>query len=363
METYHALGIMSGTSLDGLDLALCRFTCSGKHWTHAIDKATTVPYPDRWFRRLGQAHTLNAHSFLVLHKEFGRFMGEQVNAFLSDPARPDLVASHGHTLFHTPSLGLTFQIGDGATLAATCGITTICDFRSLDVALGGQGAPLVPAGDEMLFGNYDFCLNLGGFANISFRKDNRRIAYDICPVNSLLNPLSRRLGLPFDEDGKAGRSGKIIDALLAILDSNPYYQSPPPKSLGREWLEQNILPHISTEAYSIPDLLRTVYQHAAGQISSNLTGDPSGNVLVTGGGAYNRFLLELIRQNTRCNLVLPDDRLIQFKEALIFAFLGVLRMRNEINCLASVTGARQDSSSGVVYIQKKSEDLEILTQP
>ena len=349
METYHALGIMSGTSLDGLDLALCRFAHSGKKWTHTVEKATTIPYPDPWFRRLEQAHTLDAHSFLLLHKEFGRYMGEQVHVFLKDSTRPDLVASHGHTIFHTPSQGLTFQMGDGAALAAECGITTVCDFRSLDVALGGQGAPLVPAGDEMLFGNYDFCLNLGGFANISFRKNNRRIAYDICPVNSLLNPLSRKLGLPFDRDGKAGRSGKIIHEVLEALNANPFYQSPPPKSIGREWLEKNILPYLDTETYPVPDLLHTVYHHAAGQIASNLSGDSSRKVLVTGGGAYNRFLLDLIRENTRCTLVLPEDLLIQFKEALIFAFLGVLRMRNEINCLASVTGARMDSSSGCVY--------------
>jgi len=349
METYHVLGIMSGTSLDGLDLALCRFTLSGKQWTHALEKATTLPYPDLWVRRLAEAHSLDAFSFLMLHKEYGRFMGEQVNAFLKDGTRPDLVASHGHTIFHNPSQGLTFQLGDGATLAAECGITTVCDFRSLDVALGGQGAPLVPIGDEILFGNYDFCLNLGGFANISYRMNNRRIAFDICPVNILLNPLSRKLGLPYDRDGKAGRSGKTIHELLATLDSDPYYQTLPPKSLGREWLEKNVLPHFNTDAHSVPDLLHTVYQHAAGQIAITLSGDPSIKVLVTGGGAYNRFLLDLIRENTQCTIVLPDDLLIQFKEALIFAFLGVLRMRNEINCLASVTGARKDSSSGIAY--------------
>jgi anhydro-N-acetylmuramic acid kinase len=353
METYRVLGIMSGTSLDGLDLALCRFTLSDKQWTYSIDKAATIPYPDPWFRRLEQAHTLDARSFLMLHKEFGRYIGEKVNAYLNDSTRPDLIASHGHTIFHTPSQGLTFQMGDGAVLAAECGITTVCDFRSLDVALGGQGAPLVPAGDEMLFGSYDFCLNLGGFANISFRKNGRRLAYDICPVNILLNALSRKLGLPFDRDGKAGRSGKIIDEILTFLDSESYYQAPPPKSLGREWLEQHILPHIDTKNYPVPDLLRTVYQHVATQISSNLSGDPSCKVLITGGGAYNQFLLEKIRENTLCNLVLPDDLLIQFKEALIFAFLGVLRMRNEINSLASVTGARQDSSTGLVVFPKK----------
>jgi anhydro-N-acetylmuramic acid kinase len=217
------------------------------------------------------------------------------------------------------------------------------------MALGGQGAPLVPAGDEFLFGTYDFCLNLGGFANISFRKAGQRIAYDICPVNSLLNNLSRRHGQPFDKEGITGRSGSIVDVLLASLNADPYYQAPPPKSLGREWLEQHILPPFNTALYPVQDLLRTAYEHIAVQISSALANDHTKKVLVTGGGAYNRLLLERISENTRCKLILPDDLLIQYKEALIFAFLGVLRIRNEINCLASVTGARQDSSAGIVY--------------
>lgn len=354
MATYHALGIMSGTSLDGLDLAMCRFTYSGKRWTFSIEKATTLTYPDIWLRRIAQAHTLDAFSFLLLHKDYGKFIGERVNDFLSsEDLQPDLLASHGHTVFHTPSQGLTFQLGDGAVLAAMCGITTVCDFRSFDVALGGQGAPLVPIGDDILFADFDYCLNLGGFGNISYRKGNRRIAYDICPVNILLNTLAQKIGLPYDKDGKTGRTGKIIDSLLTTLDSLSFYATPPPKSLGREWLEQHVLPLISNQTYSISDVMRTVYQHIAQQVSANIIGDASKKVLVTGGGTYNSFLLELIRENTRCDLVIPDDKVIQFKEALIFAFLGVLKIRNEINCLASATGSLQDSSSGVVYIPKK----------
>ncbi len=351
MKNWLALGIMSGTSLDGLDLALCRFSKSGKHWTYTIEKALTVPYTDEWFKRLAGASSLDALSFLLLHKEYGRYIGGQIKAFLpGGDTLPDLVASHGHTIFHTPSQGLTFQLGDGAVLAATCGITTVADFRSLDIALGGQGAPLVPIGDEMLFGSFDYCLNLGGFANISYRKESRRIAFDICPVNILINHLSLKLGLPFDKDGNTGRSGKVINPVLTALDSLPYYTVAPPKSLGREWLEQQVLPLVNHADYAMPDLLRTVYQHIAIQIAAHIVGNSTKKVLVTGGGSYNTFLLDQIKENTDCSLVIADDPIIQYKEALIFALLGVLRINNQINCLASVTGARQDSSSGIVYL-------------
>lgn len=350
MGSRRALGIMSGTSLDGLDLALCRFSNTGEQWTYVIENALTVPYPEDWYKKLAGASSLDAFSLLLLHKEYGKYIGEQVNAFLpAENALPDLVASHGHTVFHDPSKGLTFQLGDGAVIAATCGITTACDFRSLDVALGGQGAPLVPIGDELLFGGYDYCLNLGGFANISFRKDKHRLAFDICPVNILLNHLALKSGLSFDRDGNIGRSGKVIDPVLKALDALAYYRTPPPKSLGREWLEHQVLPLVSHHGFIIPDLLRTAYQHIAGQISAVIRDDHA-SVLVTGGGTYNNFLLELISENTGCTLVIPDDKVIQYKEALIFALLGVLRNNHEINCLSSVTGARKDTSSGIVYL-------------
>ena len=350
MESYFALGIMSGTSLDGLDLAFCRLSNCGKQWSYVIEKTLTVPYPGEWYQKLAGASSLDALSFLLLHKEYGKYIGEQVNAFLSEGnILPDLVASHGHTVFHKPAQGLTFQLGDGAVLAATCGIITVCDFRSLDVALGGQGAPLVPMGDEILFGKFDYCLNLGGFANISYRQEERRLAFDICPVNILINHLSLKLGLSFDKEGNTGRSGTVISPVLAALDGLSYYKTPPPKSLGREWLEHQVLPLVNNPSYTIPDLLRTVYQHIAGKISSVISGNPDKKALVTGGGSYNSFLLELIRENTDCSLIIPDDKLIQYKEALIFALLGILKIRNEINCLSSVTGAEKDSSSGIVY--------------
>ncbi|MBN1413828.1 MAG: anhydro-N-acetylmuramic acid kinase [Bacteroidales bacterium] len=349
-NTYRALGIMSGTSLDGIDIALCYFSFTKKKWQYSIEKATTVPYPDAWYRRLKQAHTLDACSFLLLHKEYGKYIGDQVNAFLENTKPPDLIASHGHTVFHTPTQGLTFQLGDGAVLAATCKNITVCDFRSYDIALGGQGAPLVPIGDELLFDEFDYCLNLGGFANISYRLSDRRIAYDICPVNCIINHLSHKIGLPFDTDGNTGRSGKIIESLLTTLNRIPYYLAPPPKSLSREWLEKIVMPLIDTCEHSIPDLIRTIYQHIVRQIAANISNDPARIMLVTGGGALNVFLMELIRESIRCKIVIPDNTIIKYKEALIFALLGVLRIRKEINCLASATGARRDSSSGIIYL-------------
>lgn len=353
MNTYYVLGIMSGTSLDGLDLALCRFTKEGIEWKYNIEKASTVSYSLYWHDQLLNAHKLSLTEFLLLHKKYGQYIGEQVNNFCADGVYPDLIASHGHTIFHIPAQGLTFQLGDGATLAATCMITTVCDFRSFDVALGGQGAPLVPIGDELLFGNYDYCLNLGGFANISYKENNHRIAFDICPVNTVINYLASHTGCTFDDKGKIGRSGKIIVPLLDALDSIAYYNDLPPKSLGREWLEKYFMPLISNSRYSIPDRIRTVYQHIAGRIASSISKNKQASMLVTGGGAFNEFLIELLNQMAGCKIIIPDEKLIKYKEALIFAFLGLLRYNHEINCLSSVTGAKTDSSSGVVYFIKK----------
>jgi anhydro-N-acetylmuramic acid kinase len=353
MQTYHVLGIMSGTSLDGLDLALCKFVHDGIGWNYAIEKSQTTVYPDSWHQKLEQAHTLDAFSLLTLHKEYGRYLGEQVKAFLQSSEPPDLIASHGHTVFHRPEAGITFQIGDGAVLAATTGLTTVCDFRTLDMALGGQGAPLVPVGDELLFGSFDYCLNLGGFANISFREGNNRLAFDICPVNILVNHLANKLDRSFDENGDIGRKGRIIDTLLTDLESISYYSYPYPKSLGREWLERFVIPLFNTQEWLVQDMIRTAYQHITSRITACLISDPSRKMLVTGGGACNTFLMELLKESTACSIAIPDMDIIQYKEALIFAFLGLLKTRNEINCLSSVTGSREDSSSGVVYSIKK----------
>ncbi len=356
---YCALGIMSGTSLDGLDLALCNFKFRNNIWEFDIEKAVTIDYDQDWKFRLENASHLSGYQLIELHRRYGEYIGLQVNKFLSTcKSKPSIISSHGHTVFHEPQNKINFQIGDGSSIAATTGITTVSDFRSLDINLGGQGAPLVPIGDQLLFGEFDYCINLGGFANIShFNEKNIRVAYDICPVNIVLNSLASQLGLPFDKGGELGRSGKINKPLLDSLNQIPYYTQKPPKSLGKEWLEKNVNPIISRYSLSIIDKLRTFYEHSAYQIVNSLkielpNREISPKVLFSGGGAFNKFLIELIENQSNIDIVIPDKIVIEYKEALIFALLGVLRIQKQVNCLKSVTGAQYDNCGGQIFYIK-----------
>jgi anhydro-N-acetylmuramic acid kinase len=342
-----SLGIMSGTSLDGVDLALCRFKENKGIWKYDILDAVTVPYTTNWESKLRSAHRLNVQDFLLLHNEYGKYIGNLAKQFLEKKPAPDIISSHGHTIFHQPENGFTFQLGNGAAIAANTHITTISDFRSLDVALGGQGAPLVPVGDELLFREYDYCLNLGGIANISFDQNNERKAYDICPVNQVLNHLASQKHKLYDKDGEIGASGKIDISLLNSLNSLDYYSQKYPKSLSREWIEQNINTLLTDSAISTEDQLATFYEHISYQISRSVF--TNGKIMVTGGGAKNKFLIKKLFEKLSCEIVIPDDQLIDFKEALIFAFLGVLRFTGRLNCFASVTGAKTDSIAGTIY--------------
>lgn len=340
------LGLMSGTSLDGLDLALCKF--SG-NYEFKILKAKTVSYSQAWKNGLSSAQHLSAEKYFELHANYGKFIAQEINLFLQDaPEKPAAIASHGHTIFHQPHLGFSTQLGCGATIAANTGITTVCDFRSLDVAMGGQGAPLVPIGDKLLFGNYAACLNIGGIANISFDKNGNRIAYDICEANMLLNFLAEKNGKPFDENGDMARAGKINSDLLNVLNSHSYYSESGAKSLGREWFEKNILPLIEKSNLNTNDLLATSTEHVAQIISDELNKENIKNVFITGGGAFNTFLIERITSKTTTEIILPEAQTINFKEALIFAFLGYLRLNESVNTLSSVTGAKSNSVGGVV---------------
>ena len=353
MKTYRVLGLMSGTSLDGLDIADCIFRFDNHKWLFEIKETIMIPYTNDWINRLKDAPNLSGFNLIQLDKEYGVYLGNQVKEFLKkDSVNVDFVASHGHTVFHQPSLGVTFQIGNGSSLANISGLKVINDFRSLDVALGGQGAPLVPIGDKLLFGDFDACLNLGGFANISFEKDEKRIAFDICPVNILLNKICEdHFDVKYDDKGKLSESGEIDKQLLQQLNDLPFYTEAYPKSLGKEWVDSNIIPLIEKINCCRENLLRTVTEHIALQLSNVLSKYVSSDkdILVTGGGTYNSFLIERIKQFSSCNVIIPEFKLIDFKEALIFAFLGVLRTRNEINCLASVTGALKDSSGGIIH--------------
>ncbi|MGQ9846303.1 MAG: anhydro-N-acetylmuramic acid kinase [Bacteroidales bacterium] len=344
---YTILGVMSGTSLDGIDLAAVEFD------THNIKKfkiiaATTIPYSAEWKKKLQNSLHLSAYDFLKLHKEYGSYIGTLINQFLKSTAlKIDYIASHGHTIFHEPQHRFNFQLGDGAFIASTTGITTISDFRTLDIALGGQGAPLVPIGDKLLFGEYDYCLNIGGIANISFERDKKRIAYDICPANMVLNHIAQQAGYEYDNKGMLASKGQINIELLRELNQLDYYQQSFPKSLGREWIEQIFFPIIRSYRLSIENLLCTLCEHIAIQIGKNITS--SGTLLITGGGAHNDFLISRIKAHTLAKVVIPDATIVNYKEALIFAFLGLLRIKHQPNTLSSVTGAKIDVCSGIVH--------------
>ena len=354
-DKYQVLGIMSGTSLDGLDIAQCTFEHKNGKWKHSIERAITYSYSQEWKDKLARAENLSGFDLMLLHNEFGTFIGNQVNTFLKGGKEAiDFIASHGHTIFHQPHRGLTLQIGNGACISATTGISVICDFRTMDVGLGGQGAPLVPIGDKLLFSDYDYCLNLGGFANISY--DNEpgiRIAHDICPVNIVINHLVRERGLSHDPDGTIARNGVVDNALLQELNNLEFYKTKGPKSLGKEWVLQEVLPIIYRNDLQLEDKLRTFYEHIVCQINNCFSHKSGEKILITGGGAHNIFLLELFKIGFKCEIFVPGDLLIDFKEALIFALLGVLRFRSEVNCLSSVTVAKFDNIGGLIHWIKK----------
>lgn len=340
------LGLMSGTSLDGVDLALSEFDIIRKKVKYRFIRGKTFPYPANLRKKLAGARKLNGEELILLDRESGRFFGELISAFLKGE-NADLIASHGHTVFHQPEKGITFQIGSGAEIAAKTGIKTICDFRTTDMALGGQGAPLVPFGDELLFGEYDYCLNLGGYSNISFRSKKKRMALDVSPCNVLLNYLADKKGKNFDDKGKWASKGKLNKNLFSALNSVRFYQSNQKHSLGNEWYEREILPIIEKSKASTEDKLHTCCEHIAFQLAQWINEDKS--VLTTGGGAYNDYLISRISALTGSKIIIPQVELIEFKEALLFGLLGYMREKEWINTFCSSTGAKRDSSGGAVY--------------
>ena len=345
-----AIGLMSGTSLDGVDLAFCTFSLVDERWSFTTEATETYSYTDEWLEILKILHLKSAPKIFEMDAALGRFYGDLINNFIKKyNLHPDLIASHGHTLFHQPENSFTTQIGSGAHISAITGLNTICDFRSKDVALGGQGAPLVPVGDHYLFSDYAACLNLGGIANISMvSEDGRRVAYDICPVNMALNALAQRAGKSFDEDGILARSGTVIPELLNQLNALPFYQQKGAKSLGREWYEKEFGIHLKEG--KIEDLSRTVVEHIAHQHKqafSSISSD--GKILVTGGGAFHQFLLERMKAVCNTNLQVPDKELVNFKEAMVFAFLGVLNYLGRVNVFDSATGSIKQHVGGAMY--------------
>jgi len=350
MKKYRAVGVMSGTSLDGVDLAFVEFQESEESkWSFVLLENESIPYTKDWQNRLLQLPKASALEYVKTHIAYGKYTGALVDDFLKRNAlTPDVIAVHGHTIFHHPQQSYTSQIGDGASIAAATGHIVACDFRSMDVARGGQGAPLVPIGDQLLFGDYEARLNIGGFANISYEVDNELIAYDIGPANIILNTVTRKLGKDFDDKGMLAREGVLHTRLLEKLHSLPFYKKKYPKSLGKEWVDENTAIFFPSDILP-QDLLHTLVEHISIVIANELNLLPEGKVFITGGGAFNDYLIERIQEKSALKIVIPERSIIEMKEAIIFAFLGVLRMLNRSNILHQVTGACSASISGALY--------------
>ncbi len=363
IKTYQVLGLMSGSSLDGLDIALCEFQIEAavvKEW-HLV-KAETFPFTAAWQQKLRELPHLSSLELLTAHTHFGHYMGQLVNEFLEKhQLRPDFIASHGHTVFHFPNRQMTLQIGDGAALAAATGYPVVCDFRAMDIALGGQGAPLAPIADQLLLKGYDFYLNLGGIANISCNANDTFIAFDIGGANQVLNVLAQQAGFDFDPNGRLAESGNLSLDLLQKVNALPYFQQDYPKSLGNDWVQEQLIPiYLSFEA-PVQDKLHTACVQLAKQLASDIQtiirreqfSKSSYRLLATGGGAHNRFLVQCIREASQENgnfeIEVPQPEMISFKEAALIALMGTLRVENIPNCMASVTGAAHDAIGGAIH--------------
>jgi len=358
---YRAIGLMSGSSLDGLDIVFASFNEQGGKWDFEIIQASCYEYTDEWIQNLKNAIHLPAKEYLLLHSSYGHYLGEQARRFIEEKQiqfQASLIASHGHTTFHIPGQKMTAQLGDGAALAAKTGLPVVTDLRALDVALGGQGAPIVPVGEKLLLSEYNYFLNIGGIANLSVNSE-KYIAFDVCPANRVLNMLANELGKEYDMGGGIASTGKVNEQLLSALNQLSYYAKPFPKSLANDFGTDMIYPMLKNSAISITDALSTYTEHIAIQISNSVSAIPNPKalianhkLLVTGGGAFNSFLLDRLQhylKNTGIELVIPDDLLVKYKEALIMAFIGVLRWRQENNVLSTVTGSVKDSIGGALW--------------
>ena len=352
-KEYNVVGLMSGTSLDGIDLAWVHFFIEGDDYVWRIKQTKHVDYGKETISIIKKAESGNALDVKNCDHHLGTIFGDALHNFCKKlHHKIDLIASHGHTLFHDPDNGYTFQAGNGTIIKEITSIPTVFDFRSQDVALGGQGAPLVPNVEKHLFKDFDIFLNFGGICNISIIQEDTFIGYDISPFNLPLNYLAEKLGVKYDEGGKLAASGKLIATLKKCWDSLDYYDQLPPKSLGREWVEKYFISNF--EGYKIEDLLHTVSHHIAEKIAQKINqyATPNSKILATGGGVYNTFVVDLIKSKISLSkqFIIPKNEIIEYKEALCFAWLGVQRYRNKINIYSSVTGAQHDHSSGKVVV-------------
>jgi len=356
---YRALGLMSGSSLDGLDIVCAEFNFNFGNWQFEILASSCYSYSKEWKEKLQNSIELSAKDYLLLHSEYGHYLGKEVNRFIEENKldyKVAIVSSHGHTTFHVPQLKMTAQLGNGASIAAETGLPVVTDLRSIDVAFGGEGAPIVPIGEKLLLKDYSIFLNLGGIANLSIQLPDEFIAFDVCPANRVLNMISNTAGKEFDENGTMASLGTVNNKLLESLNKQDYYSKPYPKSLANDFGVSTLYPIIETSKISVNDALRTYAQHIVFQIKKGLlplkASITQKKMLVTGGGAFNSFLIELLRkelEDIQVEVIVPDATIVNYKEALIMAFIGVLRWRQENNVLSSVTGASRDSIGGALW--------------
>lgn len=357
---YNVIGLMSGSSMDGLDIAYVQLDEVRGQWSFKILEAECLSYDPKWVERLRTAADVNVSDFLKLHTAYGRYIGDRVNEFVDKYAlghKVHFIASHGHTVFHDPANHTTGQVGDGATIAAITDLPVISDLRAVDVALGGQGAPIVPIGDKLLFSEYDYLLNIGGIANITVNQGDKMLAFDVCPANRVLNGLARREGKEMDEGGALAAQGSLLVSILDQLNGQDYYERSAPKSLSNEIADTLGFPLLLESNYGNCDRLFTMVQHIADQVARAVKQHPHGKeqatLLATGGGAFNTFLIEELSKHLvphNITVVVPEANVVKFKEALVMALIGTLRWREEVNVLSSVTGASRDSVGGALWM-------------
>ncbi|MGY8948446.1 MAG: anhydro-N-acetylmuramic acid kinase [Flavobacteriales bacterium] len=349
-DSINVIGLMSGTSLDGLDICYVSFKKSN-YSIYNIVKSKTYSYNEKWIKKLKGSIFLNKQELIKIDIEYGTLLSDYLKEFISEFSidKVDLISSHGHTVFHEPNKGKTLQIGDGEIISKIIKTDVVCDFRTQDIKYEGQGAPLVPIGDLNLFSNYRICLNLGGFSNVSIKGDNTIKAFDICPVNTVLNHYSNKMGHAFDKDGVLSKKGIIHLDLLNQLNQMSFYNKSGPKSLGIEFVKSKVIPLIDSYILNSTNILRTYIEHISDQINKSIGSYCNERILVTGGGAYNNTLIETIKNKVKSKVIIPDSQIIDYKEALIFAYLGLLRSKEKVNCLKSVTGAIKDHCSGKIF--------------
>lgn len=367
MKQYSVIGTMSGSSLDGLDIAWAYYNLTDEDTSLSVHctlkAAVTIPFNDEWIARLRALPSGSAYELAWAHTHFGRYCGTLIRQQMDEwQVLPDFIASHGHTIFHYPQAQFTTQIGCGAAIATATGVPTVCDFRTHDISIGGQGTPLAPIADKYLFGGYDFYLNIGGIANISCNVGGKFIAFDTSAANQLLNALARQVGLEYDKDACISYGGQCNEDLLARLRAYPYQHTVYPKSLDNNQIKNDLLPIVLENAkLSVPDTMRTVVEWIAYEVAKSIEQIQTieklevkqRTLFISGGGGYHPLLVERIKaycaaQNIQVHI--PEQQVIAYKEALLMGLVGVLRIENKPNCLASVTGAAYNSVGGAIYM-------------